>query len=80
MATTVTSKGQVTIPKQVRDALHVGPGCAVEFDVNSSGEVVLRKAGGRAANKVPKRDRFDKVRGTAPIKWRTAELMELLRS
>jgi antitoxin PrlF len=79
MATNVTSKGQVTIPKQVREALHVGPGSTVEFDVNKSGEVVLRKVGGRTASKGAKRDRFDKVRGTAPIKWRTDELMELLR-
>ncbi len=81
MAATLTTKGQVTIPKKVRDALHVGPGSAVEFDVNKSGEVVLRKAGARVSKVSPtKRDRFDKVRGTAQIKWRTEELMDLLRS
>jgi antitoxin PrlF len=79
MATTVTSKGQVTIPKQVRDALNVQPGCEVEFDVNKSGEVILRKVGARAGSRASKRDRFDKVRGTAQIKWRTEKLMELLR-
>jgi len=79
MATTVTSKGQVTIPKPVRDALNVQPGCEVEFDVNKAGEVVLRKVGARSAAKNSKGDRFDKVRGTAPIKWRTSDLMELLR-
>ena len=79
MATTVTSKGQVTIPKRVRDALHVGPGSAGEFDVNQSGDVVLRRAGTRGAVRGAKRDRFEKVRGTAQIKWRTDKLMELLR-
>jgi len=79
MATTVTSKGQVTIPKQVRDALNVQPGSEVEFAVSKSGEVVLRKVGGRVGARALKRDRFDKVRGTAQIKWRTEELMELLR-
>lgn len=28
---TVTSKGQITIPAQIRDALHVGTGDRVEF-------------------------------------------------
>ncbi|MCL5060653.1 MAG: AbrB/MazE/SpoVT family DNA-binding domain-containing protein, partial [Candidatus Thermoplasmatota archaeon] len=40
MATTLTSKGQVTIPKQIRTALDLEPGCAVEFAVNQEGEVV----------------------------------------
>ena len=31
MATTVTSKGQVTIPKPVRDHLGIVPGSQVEF-------------------------------------------------
>ena len=33
MATTVTSKGQVTIPKRVRDALGVKAGSKVEFEL-----------------------------------------------
>lgn len=76
MSTTLTSKGQVTIPKRVRDALHLQPGSAVEFAVNANGEVVLRKAGRQP---IAKRDRFEAVRGTAQIKWRTDELMALLR-
>jgi len=76
MATTLTSKGQVTIPKRIRDALRLAPGSAVEFDVNAAGDVVLRKAGRRPPTK---RDRFEALRGSAEIKWRTRELMELLR-
>ena len=76
MATTLTSKGQVTIPKKVRDALQIGPGSAVEFTVNEAGDVVLTKAGrGRRKNK----DRFESARGKAQIKWSTRELMQLLR-
>jgi AbrB family looped-hinge helix DNA binding protein len=78
MTTTLTSKGQVTIPKKVREALHLQPGNAVEFAVNASGEVVLRKAGRKPA--AVKQDRFEAARGTAQIKWRTDELMALLRS
>lgn len=39
----VSPKGQVTIPKTVRDALGIEPGSAVEFEVTPSGDVVLRK-------------------------------------
>lgn len=76
MSTTLTSKGQVTIPKQIRTALNLEPGCAVEFAVNRDGEVVIHKARARASRKV---DRFEATRGKADIKWRTDELMALLR-
>ena len=36
MAVSVNSKGQVTIPKRVRDALRIAPGSMVEFDVEGS--------------------------------------------
>ena len=43
MATaTVTSKGQITIPKEVRDRLGVGTGDHVDFMVNDRGDVVVR--------------------------------------
>jgi antitoxin PrlF len=37
MAVSVTSKGQVTIPKRVREALGITPGNKVEFDIVSGG-------------------------------------------
>ncbi len=39
----VSSKGQVTIPKAVREHLRVEPGSAVEFVIAPDGTVVLRK-------------------------------------
>lgn len=39
----LTVKGQVTIPKDVRDALGLKPGEPVEFGWNAAGEVVIRK-------------------------------------
>ena len=76
MATTVTSKGQVTIPKHVRVAMGIRPGAKIVFELNKDGDRVLRKCG-----PVRKRrpDRFEAVLGTADIKWRTDELMALLR-
>ncbi|MHB8253781.1 MAG: AbrB/MazE/SpoVT family DNA-binding domain-containing protein [Acidiferrobacter sp.] len=76
MATTLTSKGQVTIPKQIRDALNLVPGCTVDFDVNREGDVVIRKVGARPSRKP---DRFEHARGKADVKWRTDDLMAMLR-
>jgi AbrB family looped-hinge helix DNA binding protein len=81
MATTLTIKGQVTIPKRVRDALRLLPGDGVEFGANEQGQIVVHKAGSRAAGKTQatKRDRFEAARGKAQAQWRTDELMALLR-
>lgn len=76
MATTLTSKGQVTIPKKIRDALDLIPGCSVDFAVNQDGDVVIHKVGAHTSRK---RDRFEAARGKADIKWRTSDLMALLR-
>jgi AbrB family looped-hinge helix DNA binding protein len=37
MAVSVTSKGQVTIPKKVRDALGITPGSKVDFYLENGG-------------------------------------------
>ncbi len=86
MTTTLTIKGQVTIPKQIRDALDLKPGCKINFAVNDSGDVILQKADAASANepknklaKSAPKDRFEQARGRADIPWRTQDLMELLR-
>lgn len=76
MPTSLTSKGQVTIPKHIRDALDLAPGSEVDFAVNRDGDVVIHKVGGRSSAKP---DRFEASRGNADIKWRTDDLMALLR-
>ena len=38
---TVTSKGQITIPKAVRERLNLGAGDTVYFDVQDDGSVIL---------------------------------------
>jgi len=42
LISTVTQKGQVTIPKNVRDSLHLITGDKVEFVHNDRGEVVIK--------------------------------------
>jgi antitoxin PrlF len=45
MATaTLTSKGQTTIPKDIRDFLRLSPGDKLDFVVDSDGRVILRAA------------------------------------
>jgi antitoxin PrlF len=83
MATTVTTKGQVTIPKRVRDHLGIRPGSAVEFDLNKDGQIVLLKAKGKAqgkgAAKKPPKSRFARLLGTATVKITTEEVMRMWR-
>jgi AbrB family looped-hinge helix DNA binding protein len=41
---TLTSKGQLTLPKAIRDLLRLGAGDRVDFIVKDDGTVVLRPA------------------------------------
>jgi antitoxin PrlF len=43
---TLTSKGQITLPKQVREHLHVSEGDRVEFVLGAGGEVQVRPVTG----------------------------------
>ena len=76
MATNVTSKGQVTVPKSVRDYLGLKPGVAVTFERLSTGEIVLRPA--RRAPKA-RASAFAKLRGRATVKMKTEEILALTR-
>ncbi len=40
--TTLTTKGQVTIPKSIREVLHLNAGDKVEFILSENNEVILR--------------------------------------
>lgn len=42
---TLTSKGQITIPKAVRDRLHLSQGDRVDFVIEEDGRVELRPLG-----------------------------------
>ena len=74
MATTVTSKGQVTIPKPVRDLLGIEAGTEVEFELASDGRVILLKAD----SKHPV-SRFQALRGRAGQGLSTDQIMALTR-
>lgn len=70
----LTVKGQVTIPKPVRDRLGLKPGDEVAFELAPNGGVLIGKAGGRA-----KPSRFERLRGRAGKGPSTAQIMALTR-
>lgn len=74
MPTSVTSKGQVTIPKAIRDRLGILAGSAVEFQLRADGNVVLTKVGGAAPF-----SGFARFRGRAGPGLTTDEIMALTR-
>jgi AbrB family looped-hinge helix DNA binding protein len=77
----LTVKGQVTIPKPIRDALGLKAGDEVDFKINEQGQVILLGPLPTAKNaKKRAPDRFDAVRGKAQVRWRTEQLMALLRA
>ena len=43
---TITSKGQITLPKEIRDHLKLAEGDRVEFIIDASGEVRVRTVSG----------------------------------
>lgn len=45
MATaTLTSKGQMVVPKPIRDSLHLQPGDRLDFTLQENGDILLRPA------------------------------------
>ena len=73
MSATVTSKGQVTIPKAVRDLLGLEAGSKLDFHRNAQGEIVLTRAGDAPPS------RFAKLRGHAGPGLSTDEIMAMTR-
>jgi antitoxin PrlF len=71
--TKITAKGQVTIPKRLRDYLGVKPGSEIEFELSDAGEVVLR------TKEKQRKGRFDALRGSVKLGMTTDQLMRLLR-
>jgi AbrB family looped-hinge helix DNA binding protein len=74
MSSTVTSKGQITIPKQVRDLLGIGPGSQIEFQRAPDGRIVLVKV-----EKKSRPNRFARLRGHAGPGLSTDEIMAMTR-
>lgn len=73
----ITSKGQVTIPKEIRDEFGLLPGTEVEF-VAEAGEVKVRRLEGSRSRGQEIVDRLRQASG-GDIKMSTEEIMRLTR-
>ncbi len=71
MTSTISSKGQITVPKGVRDRLGLRAGTTVEFELTDNG-VMLRK-GHKGARPV------DRVRGILKRQRSTDDLLDEMR-
>lgn len=68
MATaTLSSKGQITVPKEVRDQLHLSTGDRVRFLTDAEGRVVM----------VPATISIAELRGCLPARKRAVTIAEM---
>lgn len=80
MNTTVTSKGQVTIPKEIRDAAGIQPGDEVVLRVTATGVVIEKPQAGDASETTSEyRRRLEEIARKYPIHGTTDEIMLELR-
>jgi AbrB family looped-hinge helix DNA binding protein len=70
----VTTKGQVTIPQEIREKLGITPAVEVDF-IEEKDRVYLVKR----KIKTRRTHRFSKLRGIANVKMTTDEIMALTR-
>ena len=78
----LTSKGQVTVPKHIREKLGVRPGSSVEF-VERNGEILLVKQPVSSDEKHRRADEMlawlDSVRGSADGAMTPEDIMDMTR-
>lgn len=77
----LTSKGQVTIPLEIREKLGLHPGTAVEFEI-VDGAVRIRKAGTQNRRRDEVREWIARVRGAgrhSRVQLTTDQIMALTR-
>jgi len=69
----VTTKGQVTIPRNIREVLGISPETEIDF-IEENGKFFLVKTDTPAIKK-----KFKKLRGIATAKMSTDEILSLTR-
>jgi antitoxin PrlF len=71
----VTEKGQVTIPKHLRDAVGIGAGTEVAFERAEDAILVRKVEGGSNRG----REMVNRLRGRGDVRLSTEEIMALTR-
>jgi looped-hinge helix DNA binding domain, AbrB family len=71
----ITSKGQVTIPQELRERTGLMPGCEVEFCQARDGRVFIKKLTGARRG----RSIVDRLRGQGSVRMTTEEILNLTR-
>jgi AbrB family looped-hinge helix DNA binding protein len=74
----ITSKGQVTIPQDIREKAGLLPGTDVEF-VYEDGVVRLKKAPTDNARAARAARAIERLKGSGDIRMTTDEIMALMR-
>ena len=69
----VTTKGQVTIPRNIREALGITPKTEIDFKEDNGKFYIVK------TSKPSKSGNFKKLRGIATAKMSTDEIMSLTR-
>ena len=75
----MTSKGQVTVPKRIRDYLGLKPGSEVRFRYTGDGKILLQVQEGKSAIRERLERALDQLGGSAGPGMSTDELMALTR-
>ena len=70
----ITSKGQVTIPQEIRDKAGLLPGVEVEFSLEGDNVCVLRSRPGTRGRAI-----IQRMRGKGSVEMTTDEIMALTR-
>lgn len=70
----VTTKGQVTIPQEIREKLGITPAVEIDFIEDKNRVYIVKRKG------IPKKTRkFSRLRGIGSVKMTTDEIMALTR-
>jgi len=70
----ITTKGQVTIPQDIRERLGLLPNTEVEFEVRGDVVLVTKSSGGRRGRRI-----VDAMRGRGDLPMSTEEILALTR-
>ncbi len=74
----ITSKGQVTIPREVRERAGLMPGTDVDFEIDAKGAVRVMKVQAKAGRKTRGQKLVERLQGKGDFKGMTADEVVLM--